>query len=157
MGLLGDLRILYHLVVHPGRATSPAERLEQFYHHQAESYDAFRQRFLHGRREMIQALALPDGGCWLDLGGGTGHNLEYRAEQLPRLRKVTVVDLCPSLLRVAIVNQASVAAPATVFDTNLTNNSARAVPRSFVERRSIVMPGCGNDPPNQRAATPQSM
>jgi S-adenosylmethionine-diacylgycerolhomoserine-N-methlytransferase len=37
----------------------------------------------------------------VDLGGGTGSNLEFAKDVVPRLRKVYVVDLAPSLLQVA--------------------------------------------------------
>ena len=44
---------------------------------------------------------MPENGVWVDLGGGTGANLEFIAETIPRLRKAYVVDLASSLLKVA--------------------------------------------------------
>ena len=38
---------------------------------------------------------------WVDMGGGTGSNLEYIAESVPKLKKAYVVDLAGSLLDVA--------------------------------------------------------
>ncbi len=101
MGLASDLRVLYHMAVTPVRGSTHAERLEAFYRDQSGAYDDFRKRLLHGREEMLAALPLPDGGRWLDLGGGTGHNVEAIGDRLGRLAEVTVVDLCPSLLSVA--------------------------------------------------------
>ena len=37
----------------------------------------------------------------LDMGGGTGSNLEQLSDRIGRLSGVEIVDLCPSLLRVA--------------------------------------------------------
>jgi S-adenosylmethionine-diacylgycerolhomoserine-N-methlytransferase len=101
MSLLADLRILFHLAFAPARGDDPAARLEAFYRHQAEGYDDFRRRLLHGREEMMRGLDLPEGARLLDLGGGTGSNLEYLADRWDRLGGVTVVDLCPALLAVA--------------------------------------------------------
>ncbi len=101
MGLLSDLRILYHMVLKPVRGEDHAARLESFYAGQAASYDDFRKRLLQGRRELWEAIEAPDGGTWVDLGGGTGSNLEYLGDRIHRLREVLVVDLAPSLLAVA--------------------------------------------------------
>ncbi|MCA9216272.1 MAG: class I SAM-dependent methyltransferase [Planctomycetales bacterium] len=101
MSLLADLRVLYHMVLKPVRGTSHAERLESFYSGQAGDYDEFRKRLLKGREEMYRSLQLPDDAVWVDMGGGTGSNLEYLSDQIPRLKKIYVVDLSSSLLKVA--------------------------------------------------------
>jgi S-adenosylmethionine-diacylgycerolhomoserine-N-methlytransferase len=101
MGLVSDLRILYHMAVTPVRGATHAERLEAFYGGQSSHYDDFRKRLLHGRDEMLAALDYPEAGRWLDMGGGTGHNVEAVGDRRSRLAEVTVVDLCPSLLDVA--------------------------------------------------------
>ena len=101
MELLADLKTLYHLAAKPVRGSSHAARLESFYAGQAAGYDRFRQRLLHGRRELWQAIPIPPGGIWVDLGGGTGQNLEHFEERIRDLSKIYVVDLCPSLLALA--------------------------------------------------------
>ena len=101
MSWASDLRVLYHMAVKPVRGATHAERLEAFYGGQSGSYDDFRKRLLHGREEMLAALPLPEGGRWLDIGGGTGHNVEAVGDRRARLAEVTVVDLCPSLLKQA--------------------------------------------------------
>jgi S-adenosylmethionine-diacylgycerolhomoserine-N-methlytransferase len=101
MGMVSDLRVLYHLAVTPVRGATHAERLEAFYRDQSGAYDDFRRRLLHGREEMLAALQIPGGGRWLDMGGGTGHNVEALGERRTHLAEVTIVDLCPSLLKVA--------------------------------------------------------
>lgn len=101
MGLLADLRILYHLTLRPVRGKDHAARLESFYAGQAESYDDFRQRLLQGRQELCSEINEPPGATWVDMGGGTGANLEFLGDRIDTLAKVEVVDLSPSLLRIA--------------------------------------------------------
>ncbi len=101
MALLQDLKILYHLALRPVRGKNHAERMENFYSGQADAYDDFRKRLLHGREELFQKIPVPEGGVWVDLGGGTGANLEFIRESIPRLGKAYVVDLATSLLSVA--------------------------------------------------------
>lgn len=102
MGLISDIRVLYHLAVSPIRGSSHAERLESFYSGQAADYDAFRKRLLHGREELYGAIHVPQGGVWVDMGGGTGANLEsIPAEAHDALSKLYVVDLSHSLLEMA--------------------------------------------------------
>lgn len=85
----------------PIRGATHEQRLESFYRRQAEDYDTFRQRLLHGRCEMIASLPTAAGGVWCDMGAGTGENLECAGSHLSDLSRVYLVDLCPSLLRVA--------------------------------------------------------
>lgn len=101
MALLADLRILKTILGGSSAHGSHAERMERFYAAQADCYDDFRRRLLHGRETMIDTLDIPEDGTLLDLGGGTASNLEALGERIRRLRRVTVVDLSPSLLRIA--------------------------------------------------------
>jgi S-adenosylmethionine-diacylgycerolhomoserine-N-methlytransferase len=101
MSLAADLRTLYQLTFAPIRGQSHAERLESFYGPQADAYDGFREKLLHGRKELIAELPFAPGVRWLDLGGGTASNLEYLGHQLRDLERVFIVDLSPSLLAVA--------------------------------------------------------
>ena len=123
MGWLSDLKILYHLTLKPIRGKDHAARLESFYSGQAEAYDDFRKRLLKGREELWQAIPFPTGGTWVDMGGGTGANLDYFGDKIQQLDKVTVLDLSPSLLKVATrrmqtrgwTNAESVEADATTY------------------------------------------
>jgi S-adenosylmethionine-diacylgycerolhomoserine-N-methlytransferase len=99
--LLSELKMLYHITFTNVKGGSHQERLEAFYRAQAEGYDAFRKRLLHGREELMRALPLPAGGRMLDMGGGTGSNIEYLGDKRAAMQSVTVVDLCPSLLETA--------------------------------------------------------
>ena len=101
MALLADLRVLYHLALKPVRGKNHADRMESFYSGQADAYDDFRKRLLKGRQELYDRMEVPEGGVWVEMGGGTGSNLEYLGDRIQRLSKVYVVDLSQSLLDVA--------------------------------------------------------
>ncbi|MCJ1306687.1 hypothetical protein MMC25_000330 [Agyrium rufum] len=90
--------------------------LESFYKAQADVYDATRARLLRGREDMLVLVAAQFkykasiGGLkrakplWVDIGGGTGWNIEAMAEYLdvPNFfSEVYLVDLSPSLCEIA--------------------------------------------------------
>lgn len=108
MGLLGDLKTLAHIALHPIKGKTHKERLDSFYSGQADDYDRFRQRLLQGRENMVQQVArtLPgglegSGGVWVELGCGTGSNLELLGDRVGRLDKAILVDLSSSLIEIA--------------------------------------------------------
>lgn len=106
MSLAGDARVLWLMLRGQPRHGDHAQRLADFYGPQASHYDAFRERLLHGRAEMLDDLlgALAeqrgtlDGAQVVELGGGTGRNLLFFGERLQRLGRMRVVDLCAPLL-----------------------------------------------------------
>jgi S-adenosylmethionine-diacylgycerolhomoserine-N-methlytransferase len=98
---MADARILLHLLRGQPRHGTHAERLQAFYAPQAGAYDAFRERLLHGRRELIEQLDPRPGEHLVELGGGTGRNLLFLGERVAELGSVTLVDLCPALLEQA--------------------------------------------------------
>jgi S-adenosylmethionine-diacylgycerolhomoserine-N-methlytransferase len=90
--------VLWHLLRGQRRRGDHAQRLEAFYAPQAAHYDAFRERLLHGRRELVSMLELPNRARIAELGAGTGRNLLYFGDRLDTLARVDLVDLSPSLL-----------------------------------------------------------
>lgn len=89
-------------------------RLESFYQDQAKIYDNSRGALLRGRKTMLKLCAaqlkeqistgmMNKRPIWIDLGGGTGWNIETMNESFPidRFEKVILVDLTPSLCQVA--------------------------------------------------------
>jgi S-adenosylmethionine-diacylgycerolhomoserine-N-methlytransferase len=96
--MAGDLTVIRQLLRGEPRHGEHKERLERFYAPQADAYDRFRERLLHGRRELIDALPAKPGDHVVELGGGTGRNLEFFGERLHGFASVTLVDLCPALL-----------------------------------------------------------
>ena len=102
---MSELRVLYNLAVKPVKGDTHKARLESFYGHQAFDYDAFRKRLLTGREELmtdVAARAGGKGGVWVDMGGGTGANLEMMGDEaVMSFAKVYIVDLCGPLLEMA--------------------------------------------------------
>lgn len=117
------MKVLYHMLVKPVRGDNHAERMESFYGGQANAYDDFRKRLLKGREELWGTMPRPKGGVWVDMGGGTGSNIENLADDIDNLKQVYVVDLSESLLDVATErfkarnwnNAKAIAADATKF------------------------------------------
>ena len=101
MGLWSDMKILYHMLLKPVRGDSHAERMESFYGGQAEAYDDFRRRLLKGREELWNRLPKEEGCVWVDMGGGTGANIENFGDQIGKPKTIHVVDLSASLLKIA--------------------------------------------------------
>jgi len=82
--------------------------LESFYRSQASIYDSSRGVLLKGREKALQLAAshLKKSSklVWIDVGGGTGYNVEIMNSLLPitsKFEKVIVVDLSISLCEVA--------------------------------------------------------
>ena len=123
MPFLADMKVLYHMLLKPVRGDDHAQRMESFYGGQAGAYDDSRRRLLKGRESLYQQLPKPEGGVWVDMGGGTGSNIENLADSIDQLKQVYVVDLSESLLKVATKrfeekgwsNAKSVVADATTF------------------------------------------
>lgn len=101
MSLCSDARILLNMLRGMPTQGTPAKKLEGFYAGQAEAYDAFREKLLHGRRELIQQLALPANAYVIELGGGTGRNIDFFGPRLNEFQQYEIIDLCPSLLEIA--------------------------------------------------------
>lgn len=101
MPFFADLKTLYYVALKRTRGADTAARVESFYAGQADNFDNFRQRLLHGRRELFAAIDVPPGGVWVDFGGGTGWNLEQLGPRLDSLGKAYIVDFSPSMLKVA--------------------------------------------------------
>lgn len=106
------IKTLYHMIAAPFKINTKAslqDNLETFYKNQAEHYDSYRKRLLWGRTPMLQAclaylpsLSSPSASSnliWVDMGGGTGYNIEEMSKSIPinTFAKVYIVDLCESL------------------------------------------------------------
>lgn len=101
MSLRQDARVLWTLLRGQPAGGSHAERLNRFYGPQATRYDAFRDRLLHGRGDLLTALAgylPPRGGRLIELGAGTGYNLGYLGGRIESLESAELIDVCAPLL-----------------------------------------------------------
>ncbi len=99
--MLSQLKTLYHLTLSPIRGETHQERLDSFYGGQAEDYDAFRKKMLHGREALFENLPITSEGSWIDIGAGTARNGELFGDKISEFGNVTFVDLSKSLLEVA--------------------------------------------------------
>lgn len=96
--LAADARVLLQLLRGQASRGSHAERLQAFYAPQADRYDSFRTRLLHGREELISRMELEPGMRVVELGCGTGSSLDAIGPVLDKLAHYDMVDLCPALL-----------------------------------------------------------
>ncbi len=99
--------------------SSHAALMNQTYRHQRWIYDASRKYFLFGRDHLIAELAPPPGGAVLEVGCGTGRNLELIGQRYPGCA-LHGLDISSEMLRSArakLGNKAVlVEADATKFD-----------------------------------------
>jgi S-adenosylmethionine-diacylgycerolhomoserine-N-methlytransferase len=140
--LADDLRILWRLLRGQPSTGTHAERLEGFYAPQADRYDAFRARLLHGREALIEALEIPAGARVVELGCGTGSNLDAlgKVRPLETLGSVQLVDLCPPLLEFAR-RRTSMHSNVTVIEADATLwQPTQAVDRVFLSYALTMMP-----------------
>lgn len=101
---------------HTGDGTgNQQDALESFYKSQASIYDATRSKLLQGREDMLALVAaqvkhrrstgqISQKPIWVDIGGGTGWNIEHMGNQVdvPNFfHAVYLVDLSSSLCQVA--------------------------------------------------------
>jgi|ERR1043166_7129977 S-adenosylmethionine-diacylgycerolhomoserine-N-methlytransferase len=101
MGFVNNLKVvcLYCLASRQGR--SHAARMEKLYGRRSAEFDAVHHRTMPGRKELFENLPTPVGGVWIDLGAGTGFNLEHLGERLAQLAKVYLVEASPSMREIA--------------------------------------------------------
>ncbi|KAJ6172363.1 hypothetical protein N7470_001430 [Penicillium chermesinum] len=117
-GVFTYIKFIYanFLKPHDKRAAGQQDALESFYRTQASVYDATRHRLLRGREDMLGLVAaqlknqveskkIQSGkAVWVDVGGGTGYNIEAMSAFVPVNKffdQVYLVDLSPSLCEVA--------------------------------------------------------
>lgn len=106
-----DICTIYTILFNGRRQTTEnhAENLELFYKSQVADYDRFREKMLWGRTPLLRAIIahMSLGACkdlvWVDVGGGTGSNVEKMSEiaSLSAFKKIYIVDLCPSMCAAA--------------------------------------------------------
>lgn len=83
------------------------QALEHFYSNQAHVYDSTRRLLLKGREDCLRLAAAHlcshEDLVWVDIGGGTGQNIEMMNDIVPlaSFKQVYLVDLLPSLCAIA--------------------------------------------------------
>jgi S-adenosylmethionine-diacylgycerolhomoserine-N-methlytransferase len=120
--ILADLKSVWLLLVTPGAGENQQARLNQFYEHQANGYDQFRRRLLHGRQQLIDRIPVSRDAVWIDLGCGTAENLERFGDRIHQFSHIHLVDLCQPLLKVAKDRcaQLAIKAPISIHEADVT-------------------------------------
>nr|GAT57621.1 predicted protein [Mycena chlorophos] len=107
------LTFAYHCFIRPIGSGEHKDRLDKFYAGQASVYDSTRSKLLRGRKTMLSLSAAhlksmrasnPNQRLvWVDIGGGTGYNIEVMDAFFPiaDFDAVYLIDLCDSLLDIA--------------------------------------------------------
>jgi S-adenosylmethionine-diacylgycerolhomoserine-N-methlytransferase len=98
MRIVADARVLAALVRGMGGRGTHAERLQRFYAPQAAGYDGFRERLLQGRERLTATLPIQPGAFVVELGAGTGRNVDLLGARAGTAGSIVLVDLCPALL-----------------------------------------------------------
>ncbi|KIM63223.1 hypothetical protein SCLCIDRAFT_1214338 [Scleroderma citrinum Foug A] len=106
-------KFIWHCFFRPLGGADQKTRLDKFYKGQADVYDTTRSAFLRGRNTMLSLSAShlraikekhpTQRLVWVDIGGGTGHNIELMDKHFPvaSFDAVYLIDLCEPLLDVA--------------------------------------------------------
>lgn len=98
--IAADARVLWRMARGRSRRDDHAASLQDFYAPQAERYDSFRERLLHGRDELIDRLDIGAGMRIVELGCGTGSSLTRMGPRAADCESIQLVDLCPALLEI---------------------------------------------------------
>lgn len=110
-----DMKVIKAMWFAKITGTDLQDRLDSFYETQADLYDSYRFRMLHGRPKMLQGVARHVNEAkkknkddstefvWVDLACGTGANVENFESSIRegKITKVYLVDLCRPLCQVA--------------------------------------------------------
>ncbi|KAL5528274.1 hypothetical protein ACEPAF_7410 [Sanghuangporus sanghuang] len=107
------IRMIWHGFIAPTSGQKHHDRISNFYRGQADVYDETREGLLKGRKTMLRLSAahlseIRKSGhqsrpVWIDIGGGTGYNIEAMDAFLPikAFDAVYLVDIRGSLLQIA--------------------------------------------------------
>jgi S-adenosylmethionine-diacylgycerolhomoserine-N-methlytransferase len=78
------------------------DAMQRYYQLQSKIYDATRWSFLFGRKQIIRDIPLDRQGAWniLEVGCGTGYNLERLARQFPQAR-LTGMDVSSDMVELS--------------------------------------------------------
>ena len=88
------LKVTWKLLFGGAKGSTDAERLENFYSPQADSYDRTRGLMLQRRKELVDKIEIPSGGILVELGAGTGENLvQLGTAKIKQLSQIHLVDL----------------------------------------------------------------
>lgn len=103
--LLKDIKAQFTMFSHPLKNifnknlnTNNKDFIDSFYKDQADYYDSFRFRMLHGKKHLTDMIPFEKDKSLCIFAGGTGDILEYISDIVPKLKEVCVMDICEKLL-----------------------------------------------------------
>jgi ubiquinone/menaquinone biosynthesis C-methylase UbiE len=101
--LLSDIKTFLSMTLYPLITTKKnhQEDLYNFYKTQSKYYDNYRNRMLHGRQKLMTTIPFKKQSVYIDIGGGTGCNLEYIKSIIELFDVVYIIDICEPLLIIA--------------------------------------------------------
>jgi S-adenosylmethionine-diacylgycerolhomoserine-N-methlytransferase len=99
--IASEFRVISSMLRGQRTGGSQASRLDAFYAPQAGDYDRFRERLLHGRKELVTSLPLPRRARVAEIGAGTGRTAAWFGPRLDDMAQLDLVDLCTPLLDIA--------------------------------------------------------
>src|SRR5262245_34833630 len=79
-------------------ALTQRQRMARYYKFHSKIYDTTRWMFLFGRNRIIQDLAIRPGETVIDIGCGTGGNVEAVQTRLEGRGQISGVDCSPAML-----------------------------------------------------------
>lgn len=91
------------MLVPAAPGSSAAQAMDDIYRYQRHIYDVTRSAYLLGRDRLIAGLEVPDGGCVLEIGCGTGRNL-VRAARRYRSARLYGLDVSGAMLASARIS-----------------------------------------------------
>lgn len=97
------------------------QRMDAMYRHQRYFYDATRKFYLLGRDRMIDQLAVRNGDIVVEIGCGTGRNLEKLARRTPSA-KFFGIDASSQMLETAVTKLESAGIDNVQFRCELAEN-----------------------------------
>ncbi len=94
-----DFKVIRQLLLSRPKGESQKEKMDSFYLNQADEYDSFREKLLPGRAAMMeQVFKKQIEGKWIDIGAGTGKNLELAGHFADNFTDIFLLDICKPLL-----------------------------------------------------------
>jgi S-adenosylmethionine-diacylgycerolhomoserine-N-methlytransferase len=136
---IADARTLWRMLRGQPPGAALRDRLEGYYAPQADRYDAFRERMLHGRRELVARLPIGPGMTVVEMGGGTGRNLDFFGDRLAAFARYELVELSPSMASRARARAHDRANVAVVEADAVTHRPARGAVDCVLFSYSLTM------------------
>lgn len=101
-----DMNIMKNMYLSNLKNTSRnhQDKLDFFYKNQASYYDTYRINMLHGRDILMTAIPIQNNSKWLDIGGGTGYNINLLGESIRKFEKIDIIEYSKEMYNILVKN-----------------------------------------------------